>query len=135
MKISSFANRANAELIDTYYEQWRRNPAEMGADWRAFFEGFELARGKNGAAVRTPESTAKEAKVASLIYAYRSLGHNAAHLDPLGLRQLDYPKLRLKEFGLGEKDLSSQFSYSHYLKGKELTLREIVDNLEQTYCG
>src|SRR5690606_22492835 len=78
--------------------------------------------------------SAKQARVASLIYAYRSLGHNAAHLDPLGLRQLDYPRLRLKEFGLSEADFDQKFSIPHYLGGKELTLREIVENLKETYC-
>lgn len=135
MKISSFANRANAELIDRYYERWQQNPGEVDAEWRAFFEGFDLASEKNGNAVLDPEKAAKRSKVASLIYAYRSLGHNAAHLDPLGLRQLDYPGLRLKEFGLSEENLSERFSLPHYLNGQELTLREIVTNLKETYCG
>ena len=96
MKISSFANQANAELIDRYYQQWQQNPEETDADWRAFFEGFELARSRNGAVAKTPDRAEKEARVASLVYAYRSLGHNAAHLDPLpddrGDRQVGGPR-------------------------------------------
>jgi 2-oxoglutarate dehydrogenase E1 component len=137
MKISSFAHRANAELIDQYYETWKQNPEEVDAGWRAFFEGFELARGGNGtvtAEAAAPAARGKQAKVASLIYAYRSLGHNAANLDPLGLRRIDYPKLRLQEFGLTEEDLNETFSIAHYFEGQRMTLREIIERLQETYC-
>lgn len=134
MKQSSFANRANVELIDRYYEKWQQNPENVDTGWRAFFEGFELAQKQNGTTVKSPDKAGKAARVASLIYAYRSLGHNAANLDPLGLRQLDYPRLRLEEFNLSESDLDDKFSIAHYLGGKELSLREIVNNLNRTYC-
>lgn len=137
MKTSSFAHRANAGLIEQYYENWKQNPETVDASWRIFFEGFELARAGNGVVDDgTQDQTAgKAAKVASLIYAYRSLGHNAANLDPLGLRNIDFPRLQLKEFGLSEADLADSFAFAHYLDGQRLTLREIIENLQETYCS
>ena len=32
----------NAHLLEEQYEQWRVNPSNVNATWRAFFEGFEL---------------------------------------------------------------------------------------------
>src|ERR1043165_2729866 len=87
----SFANRFNADLLDQNYERWRKDPASVDPTWSAFFEGFELgsAQLRNGAAtaqkgaaaegVETPLQTRAE----GLVYAYRTLGHTIANLDPL----------------------------------------------------
>jgi 2-oxoglutarate dehydrogenase E1 component len=42
MKHLSVGSRWNADLIASYHEQWSKDPASVDADWRAFFEGFEL---------------------------------------------------------------------------------------------
>jgi len=53
MKHLSVGSRWNADLLATYHEQWMRDPASVDADWRAFFEGFELG-------VSLPPKAAKE---------------------------------------------------------------------------
>ena len=40
--VLSFANQSNASVIDKNYDAWRRDPANVDAQWAAFFEGFEL---------------------------------------------------------------------------------------------
>ena len=63
----------------------------MDPTWAAFFEGFELGsvQPKNGAATApygTPipvTDSALQTRVDGLVYAYRSLGHSIAKLDPL----------------------------------------------------
>lgn len=79
---ASEALTANADYIENLYTRWQASPSAVAADWQAFFRGFDLARqtGEGGDAV---ESRA-QSQVASLIYAYRSIGHSIANTDPLG---------------------------------------------------
>src|SRR4249919_677556 len=90
----SFATRLNADLLDQNYAQWRKDPASVDSTWAAFFEGFELGsvQAKNGAAAATAQAGAPTAatadgplqtRVDGLVYAYRTLGHTIANLDPL----------------------------------------------------
>lgn len=91
MNLPSYTSRSNLDLIDSLYQQWKESPESVDASWRAFFEGFELAQGRNGAAAPVARAAAgaggvdhlRQSKVSSLIYAYRSIGHTQAHLDPL----------------------------------------------------
>ena len=39
----TFANRSNVDLVDANYAKWRADAGSVDAEWRAFFEGFELA--------------------------------------------------------------------------------------------
>ena len=106
--MSNYANRSNLDLIDSYYENWKQDPASVDSSWRAFFEGFEFAA--TGArpeltAVALPPDKMKQSQVDSLIYAYRTLGHTVADIDPLSQEIEPQPRLALKEFGLTEANL------------------------------
>src|SRR5580704_18103899 len=79
MSHDSFANRANLDVIEDYYQCWQQDPDSVGPDWRLFFEGFRLALQDGGPG---PQSS-KQAAVTRLISAYRDLGHFLANLDPL----------------------------------------------------
>src|SRR3954469_6041365 len=90
----SFANRFNADLLEQNYEQWRKDPGSVDSTWAAFFEGFELGNvqsGKNGhggtaqkgAAAGGVQDAPLQTRVDGLVYAYRTLGHTIAQLDPL----------------------------------------------------
>ena len=89
MKHSRIASRWNADLIDQNYSIWSTEPAKLDAEWRAFFEGFELAQaaipaGKNGTATTVDDDhTTKQARAIGLISAYRSNGHTIAKINPL----------------------------------------------------
>src|SRR3954467_12255429 len=111
----SFANRFNADLLDQNYERWRKDPASVDSTWAAFFEGFELGsvQAKNGAAAATQAGAPAAAsvdgplqtRVDGLVYAYRTLGHTIANLDPLARERPQNPLLSLRELGFDEKDL------------------------------
>ncbi|KXJ27697.1 2-oxoglutarate dehydrogenase-like, mitochondrial [Exaiptasia diaphana] len=82
--------------------------------------------------------------VYSLIRSYQIRGHRKAKLDPLGILQADLSEdipvdLQLAYWGLGEKDMDKVFQLPNttYIGGDKnvLTLREIVNKLEQTYCN
>ena len=138
----SFANRSNMELLDHNYEQWKRDPAGVDPTWAAFFEGFELGAvqppGKNGHSgangAGAPESPL-QTRVDGLVYAYRTLGHTIANLDPLSTARPENPLLTLRELGFEEKDLSLTVSSKFYLGGKSMTLRDLIASLEATFCG
>jgi 2-oxoglutarate dehydrogenase E1 component len=138
----SFANRFNADLLDQNYEQWRKDPASVDPVWGAFFEGFELGsvQSKNGATATQTSTTASaggplQTRVDGLVYAYRTLGHTIANLDPLADERPQNPLLTLRELGFSEKDLDLTVGSKFLLGGKEMKLREMIAELERIYCG
>jgi 2-oxoglutarate dehydrogenase E1 component len=133
------AERANAHLIEEYYQRWLDNPESVDPTWRAFFQGFSL--GSEGRPVGAAPAAGvavdslKQSKVDSLIFHYRSIGHLDAHLDPLGEPPAPTPRLALAEFGLKESDLDEVFDSGHYLGGGPMKLRDMIAALRETYCG
>ena len=83
-------------------------------------------------------------KVQLLVRAYQVRGHHLAKLDPLGIRKPDTspPELEHSHYGFTEKDLDRVFHIGPgVLPGfqsstvKQMTLREIIKSLQDTYCG
>ncbi len=138
----TFATRSNADLIDLNYEKWKADPESVDEKWRAFFEGFELAlaspppsassssTGSNASKIEA----SKQMQVSSLIYAYRSLGHTQAHLDPLSPPPAANANLAIEEFGLQAADLDHQFDSGHFLDSKTMKLKDLIAALQNTYC-
>tara|TARA_B100001248_G_C27398582_1_gene467788 strand:+ start:302 stop:3040 length:2739 start_codon:yes stop_codon:yes gene_type:complete len=143
MKNLSIANTWNAALIDENYERWLENPNSLDLHWRAFFEGFELARStpatKTTKAAKAAQTISgnvvKEAKVIGAIYAYRNLGHTQAHLNPLEEPPPENPRLNFEYLGFTEEDLNQSFHTGNYLDGITLPLGEILERLKTTYCS
>ncbi len=126
-------NGWNAEFVEERYREWKADPESVDADWRRFFEGFEL-----GAARPEPGETvvahSLQGKVDSLIYHYRDIGHLAANLDPLD-RGRPFPEnLTLESFGLGDEHLDETFDPGVLPLENPAPLREIIALLEATYC-
>jgi 2-oxoglutarate dehydrogenase E1 component len=72
--------------------------------------------------------------VAELINAYRIRGHHFANIDPLGMLKPPPDELSIERFGLTEADLDKTFATGDFARGaQELTLREIIARLKQTY--
>src|SRR5437762_1406945 len=138
----SFALRGNLDLIEENYRRWQRNPEAVDSSWSAFFEGFELGNlpQRNGAAVAAapPRADLRESplqtRIDGLIYAYRTLGHTIARLDPLADKRPQNPLLSLRELGFSEKDLDLQVSSKFFFDGKKMMLREMIAALESIYA-
>jgi 2-oxoglutarate dehydrogenase E1 component len=141
-------NPGNAALMEELYKQWKTDPESTDPQWRAFFEGFELGSQLSpvGASSTVSGSTAtsgpdeidiKQAKVYNFIFAYRTLGHMKASLDPLKLMSAPpmIKELDLAQFKFTEQDLNQKFDSGKLQGGGPKTLREIVSVLEKTYCG
>src|SRR5947207_10871409 len=114
----SFATRGNLDLIEENYSRWQKDPESVDSSWSAFFEGFELGElpQRNGAAAAATEAPADvresplRTRIDGLVYAYRTLGHTVAKLDPLADKRPQNPLLSLRELGFSEKDLDLQVS-------------------------
>jgi 2-oxoglutarate dehydrogenase E1 component len=138
---NSFAARASEAIIEDNYERWLENPAGVAPDWAAFFEGFELGRsrveeGMNGdAPYAGGGDAALQTRVDGLVYAYRTLGHSVADLDPLDDLVRGNPMLELREMGFEEKDLDLKVSSRFFRDGRLMSLREMISALREIYCG
>src|SRR5881394_489414 len=136
---SSLATRANLDLLDENYKRWRQNPESVDSGWAAFFEGFELGElpERDGAVARAVEGRegSLQSRVDGLVYAYRTLGHTIARLDPLADRRRENPLLTLRELGFSEKDLDLHVSSKFFFGNRQMTLREMIAALENIYAG
>lgn len=71
-----------------------------------------------------------------LIRAYRALGHLAADLDPLGLKQIEYHKeLDPSFYGFGPQDMNRPIFVGGVLGMEYASVSEIVNALRSIYCG
>jgi 2-oxoglutarate dehydrogenase E1 component len=133
---TSISARANLELIEENYGRWQRNPESVDPGWSAFFEGFELGNlpQRDGASAAAAREAALQTRVDGLIYAYCSLGHTIARVDPLEERRPQNPLLSLREFGFSESDLDLRVSSKFFLDNRPMTLREMVSGLERIYA-
>ncbi|TAM61011.1 MAG: 2-oxoglutarate dehydrogenase E1 component [Rhodanobacter sp.] len=148
----------NADYVESLYDAWLADPSSVSADWSRYFESFKgreagdvsplaaIARieaaqkqRRTGVAA-TPmsdEHARKQAGVLRLLTAYRSRGHLAADLDPLGLTEkMPAPDLGLAFHGLNDADLDTEFDTGNYAGGgQRLKLRELLARLKRTYAG
>ncbi|MFL6539107.1 MAG: 2-oxoglutarate dehydrogenase E1 component [Chthoniobacterales bacterium] len=135
----SFATRLNLDLLEENYERWQENPRSVDTSWAAFFEGFELGELEptNGAATLAPATPAEgplQTRVDGLVYAYRTLGHTIANVNPLADARPINPLLSLRELGFSDKDLDAQVSSRFFYDGKVMSLRELIRTLENLYA-
>jgi|TARA_R110000737_G_scaffold17130_1_gene34602 2-oxoglutarate dehydrogenase E1 component len=132
----SYVGNADVNAIDNLYKMYSQNPESVDIGWQKFFEGFEFAQtdySEGGGEI--PEKVHKEFKVLNLINGYRVRGHLFTKTNPVRERRKYTPTLSLENFGLDESDLDTVFQSGEEMGlGKSSTLREIVADLEATYC-
>ena len=149
----------NADYVESLYDAWLADTSSVPAEWSKYFETFkgresgdvshtaaiarieaaQKQRYTNGGAAApvSDEHARKQAGVLRLLTAYRSRGHLAANLDPLGLTEkMSAPDLGLAFHGLGDADLDTEFDTGNYAgNGQRLKLRELLARLQQTYAS
>ncbi len=161
---SSHFSGGNAAYIEDLYDNYLHERDAVPAEWRGFFDElpklnggvqsdvshativqhFELLGRRKARPTPAPGSGGiylqherKQVRVVQLISAYRFRGHQKASLDPLALMERQHVQdLELHFHGLTPADLDTTFQTSPMHIGKdEATLREIIETLEETYCG
>ena len=155
----------NAPYVEELYEAYLDNPGSVPDTWRSYFDNLQNVPATDGSQSRdvahapVVESFAQRAKanafalkassadlavarkqvhVQSLIASYRFLGSRWADLDPL--KRAERPKIPELEpafYDLSESDMDITFSAAntYFGKSENMTLREIVQALRETYCG
>ena len=161
---SSHMAGQNAAYIEALYETFLDDPSEVPAVWRSYFEQLPMVDGVIGpdtphssvvqhferlgrnrlkarpekvATNISTEHESKQMRVQDLVSAYRHRGHKKAHIDPLGMMERPtMPVLDLAYHHLSPADLDETFQTGTFHHGDgSAKLRDLVDALEQTYCG
>jgi len=150
---ASYLSGGSMAYIDGLYEDYLADPDSVPEDWQAMFKTLPQVNGQaseishrdirnyflqNADRKKTQVVTAdvKQAEVANLINAYRTLGHHAAKLDPLDMiERHPVPALELSYHQLSEADLDHTFFAGATFPKEQMPLREIRQILEETYCG
>ena len=162
---NSYLFGGNAPYVEEMYEAYLDNPGSVPDNWRAYFdacrtcppstareardvahapvvESFAQRAKANAFALKASEAdlavARKQVHVQSLIAAYRFLGSRWADLDPL--KRTERPKIPELEpafYDLSESDMDITFSAgnTYFAKAENMTLREILQALRETYCG
>ncbi len=159
-KASSALCGANAAFIEELYERYLYDPQSVAPSWRHRFEEIrgksvgETAHGPVRESFRrlaqappaapkqqadSPPAAAaqqQQSAVLRLINSYRFRGHQAANLDPLKLReQPEIPDLDPAFHNLTEADNELIFHTGSLFAPDRLPLGEIIDLIQEAYCG
>ncbi|QBB70477.1 2-oxoglutarate dehydrogenase E1 component [Pseudolysobacter antarcticus] len=156
---SSQLSGGNAAFIEGLYENYLQDTGSVSPEWKTYFDtfrgreagdvphsvviaGIEEAQKRNRnvhaqAAVPASEQDAqKQANVLRLVTAYRSRGHLAANLDPLGLAtKQPAPDLELAFHGLTDADLNTEFNTAAQAGSRRLKLKDLLALLKATYAS
>jgi 2-oxoglutarate dehydrogenase E1 component len=134
----SYISNADVNTIDDLYQQYLQDNESVDFGWKKFFEGFELGQQKfNGHAKATvvSENFIKEIHVLNLIKGYRTRGHLFTKTNPVRERRKYEPTLSIENFGLTAADMDSTFHAGIEVGLGPAKLKDIIQLLEQTYCG
>jgi 2-oxoglutarate dehydrogenase E1 component len=161
---SSHLGGQNAAYIEGLYENYLEDPSSVPEMWRSYFDTLPMLDGtigpdtphstvvqhferlgRNRLKARpekvstqiSNEHETRQMRVQDLIAAYRHRGHKKANIDPLGM--MERPPMPILELGYhhlspAHLDETYQTGSFHYGDGSA-KLRDLVDALEQTYCG
>ena len=162
---NSYLFGGNAPYVEELYEAYLDNPGSVPDNWRSYFDALQNVPAADGSSGRdvahapVVESFAQRAKanafgnkatgsdlavarkqvhVQSLIAAYRFLGSRWADLDPLKRQERPkIPELEPAFYDLSESDMDISFSATntYFTTAEQMTLRQIVQALRETYCG
>lgn len=151
----------NFDFLESLYDAYLANPESVSREWRDFFATFpankaapehvgrdaimefyrERARscatsGYNCGGEMCLQVGRKQSAVLRLIHAYRLLGHHRADVDPINLRAKPLvADLDLEFHGLSNSDLDTIFNTGGLGGRQELTLRDILAMLKETYTA
>ena len=151
---SSHISAGHAAYLESLYEIFINNPEDLSKEWFDFFTNLPSQPKSNGEISHleiikdfknisrnniTSEVSVDErqGKVIRLIQSYRNRGHLKAKLDPLGMMERrSVEDLDIEFHGLSNEDLDQIFYTDTLDTGSDkLTLREIINRLEEIYCG
>jgi 2-oxoglutarate dehydrogenase E1 component len=130
----------NLAFLESLYEDYRRDPNSVAPEWLPLLADASMSRNardlhRDASSTSTPhQDSLLQSVVDDFIEAYRSHGHLAAHIDPLGApRWFDARRLEPAAFGLSPEDLDRPVRSGGLFPG-EAPLRDVHQALKDTYC-
>ncbi len=120
--------------LEALYRAYLEDPFALPEEWRRYFSSLTLEDGRRREApspTLAPEEGAFLLKVARLVEAYRTQGHLAAQIDPLGRPRPRPRALSLEAHGLDPADLDRPLPPTFGAP----TLRALLERLEAVYLG
>jgi 2-oxoglutarate dehydrogenase E1 component len=130
----SYLGNAHGAAIEALYKQYKKDPQSVDFGWQKFFEGFDFQKEDYSGNQEIPENFHKEFKVINLINGYRSRGHLFTSTNPVRERRKYSPTLAIENFGLSADDLDQTYQAGQEIGIGPLTLSQIIEHLEETYC-
>jgi 2-oxoglutarate dehydrogenase E1 component len=157
-------NHLSLGFVEALYADYLKDPASVSADWRTYFQSMDgdaagagfrskpqlgpsqaspgLFAGSAGAAASRNGSHGDHHAIAALqdradqmVRAYRVRGHLFARIDPLGLPPKgNVADLEPSYFGLNDADLDRTVSGITIQGPDSLTLRQVLERMNNTYC-
>lgn len=164
MLSSSHLSGASAAYVEAMYEQYLASSESVPDEWQSYFsslanrgdDGVDIAHstiidhferlGRNRFKAQVERESneyisaheQKQIRVLELVSEYRSRGHRRAKIDPLDmLERSPCDELTLEFHNLSIADLDTEFSTgtSFFTDKETLPLQDIINALEETYCG
>jgi 2-oxoglutarate dehydrogenase E1 component len=156
MAASSALFGMNDLFVEGLYEDYLANPDSVPEKWRSYFDALQSLPGaahevahspvqrafaalpRQPAVAAAPEAAQERKQVAvlQLINAHRFLGVRIANLDPLNRHaKPEVPELDPAYYGFTEADMDATFETGSLVGAQRMTLREILRQVRQTYCG
>ncbi|MGB1103592.1 MAG: 2-oxoglutarate dehydrogenase E1 component [Crocinitomicaceae bacterium] len=131
----TFVGNGDVNAIDDLYERYKENPESVDIEWARFFEGVDFVKTDFEAGGKgIPENFEKELRVLKLIDDYRFRGHLFTKTNPVRERRKYAPSLDIENYGLEKSDLAMTFQAGLEVGLGVVTLQEIIDHLQATYC-
>src|SRR3990167_2144878 len=118
------------DLLEDLYDRYLKDPKSIYSSWRGFFGGMEFV--SMGTFM---DSAQEDARVFRLIEAYKRYGHKKNRLDPLLDGRQEVAELDLRQFGLGNEDLSREVFTFGLLKEEKAPLSSVIQALEEKFCS
>jgi len=130
------------------FNAWKANPTAVHSSWDQYFKSNPTlekpAQGQSTSQMQNRIQVGVHAQ--RILSTFRKYGHFHANLDPLGLKTKDFRKeLVLSRLGVTEEDLDlpvtkADIDTALSADSKETlddgyTLRDLIHNLETSYCG
>ncbi len=150
----------NGQYLETLYMRYLQDPKSVDERWREYFASmkpddaqsepdhaqirehfrkmaYQSKRQVLNHAMQEKYDGDKFAGVIDLVFAYRALGHQRAHIDPLNMLERSEAIYLSKEFhGLSDADLNKKFDVPVLgFDTSNSTLADIIKRLETIYCG
>ena len=153
----SHTSGGHLSYLEDLYESYLQDPDSISEEWKTYFNDLPFQNGSQKDSshldvikhfqnvsrrsaprekIISQEKNPLEAKIKSLIKAYRDYGHTAADLDPLGIAEKVIHSDLYKTEGLfSSEDLSSKVNCNFPIgSNTEYEVNNLIDGLKETYC-